>query len=328
MPGNPCEHAPSRHVSPWTASRDGRDGRRRRGRQDGPAAGRPVRGHGWSVIAVDIQEAVVEAINAGRTHVGEEPGLAELVAEAHAAGRLRATTDGAAAAREADVVVLIVPVMLDDEHRSPTIGSWTRPSTRSCRASTPARRSSSRRRCRSATRGAATRRASRRRRARARGVDSSSRSGRSGCSPARPSATWPRIRSWSVGSARRRRDAGGGLLRRRPRRRGRHDVVSRGRRVRKLADTTYRDVNIALANEFAALRRSDRRRRREVIDAANSQPYSHIHQPGLGVGGHCIPVYPHFLLDRAPELSSSACRAQVNDGQVGSAIRAAPARPR
>ena len=53
-----------------------------------------------------------------------------------------------------------------------------------------------------------------------------------------------------------------------------------------------------------------------MIAAANSQPYSHIHQPGIGVGGHCIPVYPHFLLGRAPELSSSSLAARVNDGQV------------
>ena len=84
----------------------------------------------------------------------------------------------------------------------------------------------------------------------------------------------------------------------------------------KLADTTYRDVNIALANEFA--RYADRIGVdiTEVIAAANSQPYSHIHQPGLGVGGHCIPVYPHFLLDRAPELELVALARRVNDGQV------------
>src|SRR5262249_14343874 len=70
--------------------------------------------HGWHVIAVDVQQEVVDAINAGRSHVGDEPGLAELVSTAHAAGRLRATTDGTAAARAADVVVVIVPVMLDD----------------------------------------------------------------------------------------------------------------------------------------------------------------------------------------------------------------------
>jgi nucleotide sugar dehydrogenase len=34
----------------------------------------------------------------------------------------------------------------------------------------------------------------------------------------------------------------------------------------------------------------------EIISAANSQPYSHIHAPGIAVGGHCIPVYPHFYL--------------------------------
>ncbi len=68
----------------------------------------------------------------------------------------------------------------------------------------------------------------------------------------------------------------------------------------KLADTTYRDVNIALANEFANYADRIGVDLTEVIAAANSQPYSHIHQPGIGVGGHCIPVYPHFLLDRAP----------------------------
>ena len=76
-----------------------------------PSSSRRMAGR---VIAVDVNEAVVAAINEGRAHVTEEPGLAERVAEAHAAGRLRATTDGAAAAAASDVVVLIVPVMLDD----------------------------------------------------------------------------------------------------------------------------------------------------------------------------------------------------------------------
>src|SRR5439155_10086152 len=67
---------------------------------------------GWSVVAVDIDQRVVDAINAGRAHVAEEAGLAELVAEAHASRRLRATSDTAGAVAEADVVVVIVPVML------------------------------------------------------------------------------------------------------------------------------------------------------------------------------------------------------------------------
>ena len=90
----------------------------------------------------------------------------------------------------------------------------------------------------------------------------------------------------------------------------------------KLADTTYRDVNIALANEFAAYAERVGVDIHEVIAAANSQPYSHIHQPGLGVGGHCIPVYPHFLLSRAPELELVARSRLTNDGQVGRAVGA------
>ena len=62
----------------------------------------------------------------------------------------------------------------------------------------------------------------------------------------------------------------------------------------KLAETTYRDVNIGLANQFAihALRHGISFS--EVRNCANSQPYSHLHEPGIAVGGHCIPVYPHF----------------------------------
>jgi UDP-N-acetyl-D-mannosaminuronate dehydrogenase len=40
----------------------------------------------------------------------------------------------------------------------------------------------------------------------------------------------------------------------------------------------------------------------EAIEAANTQPYSHVHTPGIGVGGHCILVYPHFLTWDAPSL--------------------------
>jgi UDP-N-acetyl-D-glucosamine dehydrogenase len=98
--------------------------------------------------------------------------------------------------------------------------------------------------------------------------------------------------------------------------------TSEAAELSKHADTTYRDLNIAFANELA--RYADRIGVDilEVIQAANSQPYSHIHQPGLGVGGHCIPVYPHFLLSRAPEMELVALSRQVNDGQVDVAIGA------
>jgi len=89
----------------------------------------------------------------------------------------------------------------------------------------------------------------------------------------------------------------------------------------KIADTTYRDVNIALANDFALYADRVGVDIQEVIDGANSQPYSHIHQPGIGVGGHCIPVYPHLLLSRAPDLEVVAVSRRTNDAQVGNAIK-------
>ncbi len=71
----------------------------------------------------------------------------------------------------------------------------------------------------------------------------------------------------------------------------------------KLAEGIYRDVNIALANELAELCRVLGIDYDEVRLAANSQPYSHLHRPGTGVGGLCIPVYPHFLAWVANENS-------------------------
>jgi nucleotide sugar dehydrogenase len=64
----------------------------------------------------------------------------------------------------------------------------------------------------------------------------------------------------------------------------------------KIAETTYRDVNIALANQFSLHANNHQINIQEVIAAANTQPYSHILQPGVSVGGHCIPIYPQFYL--------------------------------
>jgi UDP-N-acetyl-D-glucosamine dehydrogenase len=68
----------------------------------------------------------------------------------------------------------------------------------------------------------------------------------------------------------------------------------------KLAETTFRDVNIALSNQFAMDANSHKLDISRVINAANSQPYSMIHTPGIAVGGHCIPVYPQLYLSTQP----------------------------
>src|SRR5690606_22087637 len=69
----------------------------------------------------------------------------------------------------------------------------------------------------------------------------------------------------------------------------------------QLAETTYRDVNIGLAYQFAPFAADNGIDVYQVIEACNSQPYSHIHRPGIAVGGHCIPVYPRLYLSTDPD---------------------------
>jgi len=71
----------------------------------------------------------------------------------------------------------------------------------------------------------------------------------------------------------------------------------------KLAETTYRDVNIGLANQFSKFAIDRNMNIHEIIAASNSQPYSHIHSPGISVGGHCIPIYPLFYLLNDPQAT-------------------------
>ncbi|MFD1597518.1 nucleotide sugar dehydrogenase [Halobellus rarus] len=82
----------------------------------------------------------------------------------------------------------------------------------------------------------------------------------------------------------------------------------------KLFEGLYRDVNIALANELAKFTDELGIDVREAIDTANTQPFCHIHDPGPGVGGHCIPYYPYFLIKpfETPSPLLSTAR-EVND---------------
>lgn len=82
----------------------------------------------------------------------------------------------------------------------------------------------------------------------------------------------------------------------------------------KLMENTYRDVNIALANEFALIAEAIGVDVWEAIDIANRHPRVNVLRPGPGVGGHCIAVDPWFLVEAAPgpaQLIASARR--LND---------------
>lgn len=85
----------------------------------------------------------------------------------------------------------------------------------------------------------------------------------------------------------------------------------------KLMENTYRDVNIALANEFAQVAEHLGVDVQEAIAMANRHPRVNILQPGPGVGGHCIPVDPHFIIERAPNLTTLMQAARsVNESMV------------
>jgi nucleotide sugar dehydrogenase len=319
-PVNACQHGTPRTVAPWTGEPGtvGSVALVGAGKMGLPLAAQ-FAGHGWQVTAVDVNAAVVDAINEGRSHVAEEPGLVEAVAAAHASGRLTATTNGTEAARSVDVVVVIVPVMLNDRQQPDyrymdaaveAIGPGLHPGSLVIFETTlPV----------GDTRGRFT-------------PALEAASGLTAdddlfvaFSPERllsghvfqNLATYPKLVG-GIGPASTARAAAfyASVLD--------AEVVAMSNaeaaEFAKLAETTYRDVNIALANEFANYAERAGVDIQEVIVAANSQPYSHIHQPGIGVGGHCIPVYPHFLLSRAPEMTLVDASRKANDGQVDRAI--------
>jgi UDP-N-acetyl-D-mannosaminuronic acid dehydrogenase len=82
----------------------------------------------------------------------------------------------------------------------------------------------------------------------------------------------------------------------------------------KVAENTFRDINIALANEFAIISHEMGVDVYELISIANMHPRVNILNPGPGVGGHCIPVDPWFLVGDYPNLTKLIRSArEVND---------------
>ncbi len=89
----------------------------------------------------------------------------------------------------------------------------------------------------------------------------------------------------------------------------------------KLMENTYRDTNIALANEFSRLGLHYGVDIWRAIEIANLHPRVNILKPGPGVGGHCVSVDPWFLVEGAPELTPLIRQArEVNDAQPGNVV--------
>ena len=102
-----------------------------------------------------------------------------------------------------------------------------------------------------------------------------------------------------------------------------HDIPTA--EASKLFETIYRDVTIALSNEFALVCEEVGIDYFEAMKAANSQPYSHLLSPGVGVGGHCLPVYPYLLAfetDKSKVRISMESR-RINDGMPAHVLKLA-----
>jgi UDP-N-acetyl-D-glucosamine dehydrogenase len=278
---------------------------------------------GHEVVGCDIDPLVVDTVNAGQAPFPNEAGLPEALAQTVADGRLRAVTGTAAAvAAGADLIVAVPPLMVDAAARPDwaildavvddigrglaRMGAATSPPVVSIETTVPV--GTTRDRIAPALA--------------ARSGLASERDFFCIFSPERIFSgraiadldAYPKL----IGGLGPEGEARGITLYE-----AFLDAEVRGlgsaeaAELSKLAETTYRDINIAFANELA--RYADRLGIDvlQVIDAANSQPYSHVHRPGIAVGGHCIPVYPRFLLAGDPGARLPAAAREVNDDMPG-----------
>jgi nucleotide sugar dehydrogenase len=275
-------------------------------------------GVGLRVTGCDISQKVVDMVNAGESHVKEEPGLAERLSVAVREGYLTATTDTTSAVRNSNVVVIIVPLMVNEQREI----DYT-----SVDAATSAVAAGLERGTLVIYETTLPVGTTRTRFAPVLERGSRLRAGRDFSLAFSPERVYSGrifrdlkqyhkivggITHQSTNEAVRFYEAAlGGAPIMAMRNADTAEMV-------KLMETTYRDVNIALANTFALFAASRDLPVDEAIFAANTQPYSHIHRPGVAVGGHCIPVYPYFLLNHAEgdDLSLIAKAREVNDGMA------------
>lgn len=84
----------------------------------------------------------------------------------------------------------------------------------------------------------------------------------------------------------------------------------------KLMENTFRDVNIALANELAKICEEMNINAWDVIKFSNKHPRVNLHQPGPGVGGHCLAVDPWFIVEKYPELAKIINLSRVTNDSM------------
>lgn len=277
---------------------------------------------GHEVVGVDVQQAVVDKVNSAVEPFPGEAHLQEKLSELVPAGRLRATTDYSDAIPGSDAVVIVVPLFVNDETWQPDFG-WMENATRSLAEhlspgtlvsyETTLPVGTTRHRWKPMIE-----------------EISGMAEGRDFhliFSPERvlTGRVFADLRKYPklVGGLAPEGTAKGMEFYRQvlefddrpdlPEGNGVWDLGSaEAAEMAKLAETTYRDVNIGLANQFAKFAAANGIDVFKVIKASNSQPYSHIHLPGIAVGGHCIPVYPRLYLYTDPDATIVRTAREAN----------------
>ncbi|MFA6318967.1 MAG: nucleotide sugar dehydrogenase, partial [Elusimicrobiota bacterium] len=247
---------------------------------------------GCRVTACDTNPEVVRSINEGRCSM-EEPGLPELIETAARRGLLDATSSTAEAVKTADVVVVIVPVVLTPEREADLsrMEAATREVAKGLKQGAMV--------CFETTLPVGTTR---------RVLTPILESGGLKAGKDFDVVFSPeRVKSGSVLSQLKRNPkVVGGLTPQATERAARFYSETLGcpvscmesaeaAELTKLAGMLYRDVNIALANELAAYAAREGVDFGPVLEAANTDGESGLLLPGIGVGGHCTPIYPYFL---------------------------------
>jgi len=281
---------------------------------------------GAKVVGVRTKKALVDMINRGECPLTGEPQVPELLQQAVKEGRLRATTDGVKAARQADVIILLVPLLVDKYGREDyrvireaarqagrglergdlVITSTTMPPGATTAIVKPILEEES---------GLVA------------GQDFGLAHSPERLMIGRVLRNLYRFPKVVGGIDEKSLEAATGI----------YSVFGRVVQVSsilaaelvKVAEGTFRDLNIAYANLIAQLCEQLGVDAWEVIAAANegTNEYCMIHRPGPGVGGHCIPVYPWFLINKAKELGVDAIllrRARhINDSMPRHAVELA-----
>jgi len=284
---------------------------------------------GHKVIGADVDRRVVDLVNAGQEPFPGEDDLGEKLKAAVEAGLLSATTDTSAAVAESDAVVVVVPLFVDEagipdfasmDIATKAIAASLRPGTLVSYETTLPVGTTRGRWATMLAKGSGL----------TAGTDFSLVFSPERVLTGRVFADLRRYPKLVGGIDAASADQGTAFYREvldfddRPDLEQPNGVWDLGSaeaaELAKLAETTYRDVNIGLANQFARYADTIDVDVMKVIDACNSQPYSHLHKPGIAVGGHCIPIYPRIYLWNDPEASIVSAARDANSAMPDYAV--------